>query len=109
MESHQVTELLEKVRLGDKSRLNEIYSILYQDIKKIAGYQLKLLKTGETITPTVLAHECFIKLHQAKNISIQNKRHFMKCLARSMRSYLIDSLRAKVSKKRQGILKKNYI
>lgn len=102
MSVSQVTALLNQVSLGDKQLLNDVYALLYGEIKSIAGYQLKHLNTGQTITPTVLAHECYLKLYQTESIPIQSKRHFLNCLSKSMRLYLIDSLRAKSSQKRKG-------
>ena len=101
MSAGQITVLLNQAKLGDKQVLNEVYSLLYAEIKSIAGFQLKQLSSGQTITPTVLAHECYLKLHQSANIPVNNKRHFLNCLSRSMRLYLIDVLRAKSSQKRQ--------
>ncbi len=98
----QITTLLNQASLGDKQVLNDVYALLYSEIKAIAGFQLQQLNTGQTITPTVLAHECYIKLSQAENIPIENKRHFLNCLAKTMRMYLIDALRAKSSQKRKG-------
>lgn len=102
MADHQVTALLNQSKLGNVHALNEVYEILYDDIKAVAGFQLKQLQTGQTITPTVLAHECYLKLYQIKHIPIENRRHFLNCLARSMRMYLIDVLRAKQSQKRHA-------
>ena len=102
MSAGQITVLLNQVKLGDKQVLNDIYSLLYAEIKSIAGFQLKQLSSGQTITPTVLAHECYLKLYQSENIPIKNKRHFLNCLSRAMRLYMIDVLRAKSSQKRQG-------
>jgi len=101
MSAGQITVLLNQVKLGDKQILNDIYTLLYAEIKSIAGFQLKQLSSGQTITPTVLAHECYLKLHQSANIPIKNKRHFLNCLSRAMRLYLTDVLRAKSSQKRQ--------
>ena len=61
MSKHQVTVLLNQASLGDVAKLNDVYEILYDDIKAVAGFQLKQLHTGQTITPTVLAHECYLK------------------------------------------------
>ncbi len=102
MSASQVTALLNQASLGNKQVLNDVYELLYTDIKAIAGFQLRQLNTGQTITPTVLAHECYLKLYQTKNIPIQTKRHFLNCLAKTMRMYLIDALRAKSSQKRKG-------
>ncbi len=102
MFNHQVTALLNQSNLGDASALDDVYKILYQDIKAIAGFQLQQIKTGQTITPTVLAHECYLKMYQTERLTVENRRHFLNCLARAMRMYLIDVLRAKNSQKRQA-------
>ncbi|WP_395374551.1 ECF-type sigma factor [Marinicella sp. W31] len=102
MAQEEVTYLLEQIKQGDRSQLNKIYDMLYHEIKQIAGYQLNLLNTGETITPTVLAHECYLKFHQYDGLELTSKRHFLRCLAKSMRMYLIDVLRAKSTNKRKG-------
>ena len=60
----QITLLLQQVSDGDKQVLNDVYQLMYTEIKSIASYQLKHLNTGQTITPTVLAHECYIKMSQ---------------------------------------------
>lgn len=109
MEKQEITLLLEKVKSGDKKVLDQIYTQLYQEIKIIAFKQIGRLNTGETITPTVIANECYIKLANQKHIKLSDKRHFLNYLAKSMRLLLIDILRAKSSKKRKHItVTKNY-
>ncbi len=88
--------------MGNKQVLDQVYELLYTEIRSIAGYQLKRLKTGETITPTVLANECYLKINQNKDFRPSNKRHFLNCLSQSMRGFLVDSLRAQNSAKRKG-------
>ncbi len=102
MSAGQITVLLNQAKQGNNNKLNEVYELLYAEIKSIAGYQLKQLSSGQTITPTVLAHECYLKLSLSEKIPIKNKRHFLNCLSRAMRLYMIDVLRAKSSQKRQG-------
>ncbi len=104
---HQITVLLNQSEQGDSGVLNDVYGLLYEDIKSIAGFHLKQIKPGQTITPTVLAHECYLKLIQSHEIHIHNKRHFLNCIGRSMRMYLIDTLRAKQSQKRQALQVEN--
>lgn len=96
----EITVLLNQATLGDKAVLSDVYALMYREIKSIAGYQLQQLNPGQTITPTVLAHECYIKLIQAENIPLHSQKHFLNCLAKSMRLYLIDALRAKSTQKR---------
>jgi RNA polymerase sigma factor (TIGR02999 family) len=102
MASGEVTALLNQVQAGKTHKLNEVYALLYAEIKSIAGYQLQRLHSGQTITPTVLAHECYLKLLKSEQVSVENKRHFLNCLSKTMRQFLIDSLRAKSSQKRKG-------
>ena len=103
MEKQDITILLEKVKTGDKQVLDQIYTQLYKEIKIIALKQIGRLNSGETITPTVIANECYIKLAQKNNIALSNKRHFLNYLAKSMRLLLIDIIRAKSSQKRRHL------
>lgn len=96
-------QLFEQIQNGDHSQIDEVYSILYNDIKAIAAYQIQLVNSGDTVTPTVLANECYLKLIKSKNIPSVDRRHFMQYLSKSMRSFLLDTLRAKNSKKRKGL------
>lgn len=98
-----LTNLFAQIQEGDNSQIKEVYSILYSDIKAVAAYQIKLINSGETVTPTVLANECYLKLIQSKNIPSHNRRHFMQYLSKSMRSFLLDTIRAKNSFKRSGL------
>ena len=104
-----ITTLLQKHKNGDVEHLNEIYATLYLEIKAIAGNQLKSLNPGQTITPTVLANECYIKMAQLNDLPNTDKRHFMLYLAKSMRSFLIDSIRQKHSQKRQALVTQSGI
>ncbi|WP_223789909.1 ECF-type sigma factor [Marinicella meishanensis] len=98
----QITALLNQTSQGNSHVLNDLYALLYAEIKAIAGFQLQQLNTGQTITPTVLAHECYLRLAHAEGIQLTNKKHFLNCLSKTMRLYLIDALRAKSSQKRKG-------
>ena len=103
MTAERITQLLDQARLGNKHVLNEVYQLLYAEIKSIAGFHLKQLRPGQTITPTVLAHECYLKIRQTKIVTPQNRRHFLNYLSTSMRRYLIDALRAKKRLKRDQL------
>jgi len=109
MSKQSITILLKKLSEGEKNLLDDIYTQLYNEIKAIALKQISKLNAGETITPTVMANECYIKLSKQNNLNLDNKRHFLNYLAKSMRLLLIDIIRAKSSIKRQHFnTKKNY-
>lgn len=100
MISGDITSLLKDHTPGDNQTLNAIYAALYNEIKAIAGNQLKSLNPGQTITPTVLANECYLKLAGLSDLPPTDKRYFMRYLAKTMRRYLIDCIRQNYSEKR---------
>ena len=104
-----ITQLLHKVNTGQKELLSDIYARLYDEIKQIAQFQIAKLNTGQTITPTVLAHDCYIKLTQQNSINIHDSKHFLNCLSISMRQLLIDVYRTKLkSKSLENNAKQNF-
>ena len=100
MQKEPITILLQRVNSGNKELLNDIYSRLYDDIKRVAQFQIDKLNTGETITATVLTHDCYVKLTKQNRIDIKNSQHFLNCLSLSMRQLLIDVYRSKLRFKR---------
>lgn len=103
MPQQAITALLSEIKAGRKDLVDEVFALLYADIKNIAGYQLNQLSPGQTITPTVLAHECYLKVANNAELELNNKRHFLHYMGLSMRAYLVDCLRAKATAKRQHI------
>ncbi|MCW8869161.1 MAG: ECF-type sigma factor [Proteobacteria bacterium] len=103
MGKHAITALLTEIKAGRKELVDDVFALLYAEIKNLAGYQLKQLQPGQTITPTVLAHECYIKVANNEDLQLNNKRHFLHYMGLSMRAYLVDSLRAKSTAKRQHV------
>jgi len=103
MNEQAITVLLQRVKAGEKELLNDVYSRLYTDIKNIARFQINKLNTGETITPTVLAHDCYLKLLKQNKVNVKDSGHFLNCLSISMRQLLIDVYRSKLTAKKQHI------
>ncbi len=103
MSEQAITVLLQRVKAGEKELLNDVYSRLYADIKNIARFQINKLNTGETITPTVLAHDCYLKLLKQNKVNVKDSAHFLNCLSISMRQLLIDVYRSKLTAKNQHI------
>lgn len=106
MQTGQITILLQQLEPDNKSQVDQIYELLYNDIKAIANHQLSQLHNNQTISATVLAHECYIKLVQVESLEHQDRRHLLNYLAKAMRRFMIDQIRAKHRQKRQGQL--NY-
>ncbi|MFC3193416.1 ECF-type sigma factor [Marinicella sediminis] len=84
--------------------LDQVFSSLYPEIKKIAYAQLHQLQAGQTISPTVLVSECYLKLQNKDNLGLHSDKHFYCLVAKCMRQFLIDQLRAKNTDKRNAAL-----
>lgn len=91
------------------SSLARLYEALYPQVKMIANAQIAKLRPGQTITPTVLSHECYLKLADVQNADFADAKHFFCTAAKCMRHYLVDLIRHKNRQKNQSPLKQTTI
>jgi len=97
----QLTVLLARAGSGDPAVLNEIMSIVYGELKRMARRSLRSSSDGATLCPTALIHEAYVKL-AGSEIAWRDRIHFFAVAARAMRMILIDHLRAGHRAKRGG-------
>ena len=98
----EVTELLVKIREGDKSAYDELYPLVYEHLKRIAGFQLSAERANHTLNNTALVHESYLKLINQNDIQWQDRQHFYNVAAKAMRQILIDYARKHLAGKRGG-------
>ena len=101
--NNEITILLESKDCSQKENINQLFDLLYLEIKKIASNQLRKLNPDNTLSPTVLVNECYLKLNMANDLNIQNRKHFYCIAAKCMRFYLMDLLKGNNRQKRDGI------
>ena len=80
-------------------------SELYDELRQLAGHRLQALPPGNTLQPTALVHEVWLRLDR-KAEDIESKRFFFAAAARAMRDILVEQARAKSRKKRGGDLER---
>lgn len=102
MPNQKIEQLLASNERLTQVDFDEVFSILYSEIKKLANYQLQKLHAGQTITPTVLVNECYLKLSKPASLSFENRKHFTYTVARCMRQFLIDRIKQNMRHKRAG-------
>ncbi|MCX7552255.1 ECF-type sigma factor [Marinicella sp. S1101] len=99
MTDSSITYLLHDKNLNHTQRINKVYAACYGEVKVMARRVLGQLPNNETITPTVLMHECYLKILKQESLNqsktFKNSKHFIFSLAKSMRCYLIDVYRSK--------------
>jgi len=97
----EVTRLLRAWRGGDSSAFDALIPLVYQDLRRLASYQMKSESPEHTLSPTGLLHESFLKLMQSSTPpDWQDRKHFYAVAARAMRQLLVDYARRKHAVKR---------
>ncbi len=96
------TQLLVNWRNGDKSALDQMTPILYEELRRLARYFLAAERSDHTLQPTALVHEAYLRLVDQRAVDWQNRAHFLGVAASMMRRILINHARAHQAAKREG-------
>jgi RNA polymerase sigma factor (TIGR02999 family) len=97
-----ITRLLQQAAEGDRAALNDVYSSLYPDLKRIARARLRQQGRGDDLGTTTLLHESFVRLVNAAELRLVDRHHFFAYAARTMRNIIIDSAREHLAQRRGG-------
>ena len=97
-----MTRLLSAARDGDAGALDRIVPLLYEDLRRLARRQLARSFGPQTIRPTELVHDAYMKLAGGRAPAAVDKAHFLAIAARAMRQVLIDHARERHAAKRGG-------
>ena len=95
--------LLENVRDGDPGASDELFTLLYAELHRIAKSLFGRRRSGHTLQPTVLVHEAWFKmLGGGKEPDWKDRAHFVNVAARAMRQILVNHARDRSAQKRGG-------
>ncbi len=98
----EVTLLLQRWRSGDERALDELMPLVYRELHRIAEGVLKNQRPGQTLQPTALVHEGYLKLFDGSESQFADRAHFLAVMSIAMRQVLIDHARAAAAVKRGG-------
>ena len=87
---------------GDRQSLDTLLPIVYQELRRLAASYLRRERPGQTLQPTALVHEAYLRLMKDRPDRWQNRAHFCAIAAHSMRQILIERARARGALKRGG-------
>lgn len=99
--SHCVTDLLVAWSAGDEESLERLTPLVYDELRRLAGRRLAR-ERGESLQPTALVHETYLRLIDQRSVNWQNRTHFFAIAARLMRRILIDHARRRDADRRGG-------
>ena len=97
-----ITESLKKWQAGDESGFERVIEFVYDELRRRAAACVRRERPNDTLQPTALVHETFIKLVETREIDWQDRNHFLAVAAQAMRRILVDRARARKRDKRGG-------
>jgi len=98
-----VTHILQAIENGDAKAANELLPVVYEELRKLAGYKMANEAAGHTLQPTALVHEAWLRLVKGEEQArFQNRAHFFGAAAEAMRRILVESARRKKRLKHGG-------
>src|SRR5262245_25059829 len=95
-----VTRILNEIGSGDGHRAEVLLPIVYQELRRLAARRLIREAPGQTLEPTALVHEAYLRLVGKSDCRWENRSHFFAAAAEAMRRILIDRARKKNRLKR---------
>jgi RNA polymerase sigma factor (TIGR02999 family) len=101
----EVTRILSAIEHGDPRAVEQLWQVVYEELRKLAAQKLAREKPGQTLDATALVHEVYLRLVDTKQAQHWNSRgHFFGACAEAMRRILVENARRKRSEKHGGAL-----
>ena len=99
-----VTQILLRIESGDSSAAEHLLPVVYKELRQLAAKKLRREKSGQTLQPTALVHEAFLRLVDGTQVQHWNSRgHFFCAAAEAMRRILVERARRKKAPKQGAI------
>ena len=100
---NEVTRILGAVARGDAQAARELLPLVYDELRRLAAQKLAHESAGQTLQPTALVHEAYLRLvGDGEGPAWDGRKHFFAAAAEAMRRILIDNARRKRAEKRGG-------
>jgi RNA polymerase sigma factor (TIGR02999 family) len=91
-----VTHILEAMERGQGNAAEQLLPLVYAELRRLAAHKMASENPGQTLQPTALVHEAWLKLVGQENRQWQNRNHFFATAAEAMRQILTDNARRKL-------------
>src|SRR5882762_183900 len=98
----EATILLNAVEQGDPQAADKLLALVYEELRRLATSKMAREAPGQTLQPTELVHEAWLRLVGTKNPKFENRAHFFSAAAEAMRRILIDRARRKLTQRHGG-------
>ena len=99
-----VSELLELWRAGQADALDELFPLVYRELRRLASSRLRGERGAGTLQTTALVHEAYLRLAGKQRAQVRDRAHFFAVASQAMRRILIDRARRRRAAKRDAAL-----
>src|SRR5436853_7113264 len=100
---NEVTRILNALEHGDPRAADQLIPLVYDELRKLAAQRMANEKPGQTLQPTALVHEAYLRLVGPANADgFPDRSYFFAAAAQAMRRILVEAARAKGRLKRGG-------
>lgn len=99
-DSSDVTRILSRMAGGDPEALEQLFPLVYEELRELAHREMQRERVGHTLQATAVVHEAYMRLAQLQEISWEGRAHFFGTAAMAMRRVLIGYARARNAQKR---------
>src|SRR5436309_11786812 len=103
---NEVTQILEAVSRGEPKAANELLSLVYEELRRLAAAKMASEAPGQTLQATALVHEAWLRLTNDENRKWNDRTHFFAAAAEAMRRILVDNARRKRAQRHGGSLER---
>ena len=100
--SRSVERLFDDLREGRREALDELFPLVYQELRELAHRQRQAWRGDESLNTTALVHEAYLKLVDQRRATWESEAHFLATAARAIRQILINYARDRQARKRGG-------
>jgi RNA polymerase sigma factor (TIGR02999 family) len=97
-----VTQVLNALEQGDPRAAEELLPLVYDELRKLAAQRMAQEQPGQTLQPTALVHEAYVRLVGQGDPGWESRGHFFAAAAEAMRRILVDRARHRAALKRGG-------
>ena len=93
----RVSVVLQAAQAGDRQAAADLLPLVYAELRELARARLARRAPGQTLTPTALVHEAYVRIAGDSAVTWEGRQHFFFAAARAMRNILVEQARCKDS------------
>jgi RNA polymerase sigma factor (TIGR02999 family) len=97
-----VNELLRRASSDDRSAIDELFALLYEDVRRMAHARVSGSAPISLLNTTAVANEAYLRLCNAGRLDVTSRAHFMAYLSKVLRAVIVDFARRRSAERRGG-------